>query len=134
MTLAYLEKSTRSLQSSKATFDIKNYEDSVALAYYSMYYSVLALFFRIGLKCENHSAAIILLKKVFDIDNRTISEAKTERVDKQYYVDFDVTKAEVLDMLGIAEEFNANLLHYIDNINQDEIVELRKKVESVFNS
>jgi len=39
------------------------------MAYYSMYYSVLALFFATGIKCENHTAAIILLREIFAIDN-----------------------------------------------------------------
>jgi uncharacterized protein (UPF0332 family) len=34
-----------------------------------MYYSVLALFFATGIKCENHTAAIILLREIFAIDN-----------------------------------------------------------------
>ena len=48
---AYLEKSEKSLNSAKATFGIGSYEDAVALAYYSMYYVVLALLFKIGVKC-----------------------------------------------------------------------------------
>src|SRR3990167_1462213 len=73
---AYLRKSEKSLKSAKVTSDIENYEDSVALAYYSMYYSLLALLFRTGIKCENHTGAIILLQEVFSIDNKAISKAK----------------------------------------------------------
>ena len=73
---AYLEKSEKSLNSAKATFGIGSYEDAVALAYYSMYYVVLALLFKIGVKCENHTAAIILLEQIFDINNELIQKAK----------------------------------------------------------
>src|SRR3972149_8796449 len=89
---AYLQRSSESLSSAKALMKIGNLKDAVALAYYSMYHCLLALLFGIGIKCENHEAGIILLKEVFEIDNTTISKAKAERVDKQYYVDFEVMR------------------------------------------
>jgi hypothetical protein len=48
-----------------------------------MYYSVLALFFAAGIKCENHTTAIILPDDIFGIDNSAIASAKSERIDKQ---------------------------------------------------
>ena len=84
---AYLQSSDESISSVKALLEIGNLKDAVALAYYSMYYCLLALLFRIGIKCENHAAAIILLTEVFGIDNASISKAKGERIDNQYYVD-----------------------------------------------
>lgn len=42
------------------------------MAYYSMYYMVLALLFATGIKCENHSGAIILLERLYGIDNHRI--------------------------------------------------------------
>ena len=128
---AYLEKSDKSMNSSKVTFEIESYEDSIALAYYSMYYSVLALLFRIGVKCENHTATIILLKKVFNIDNESLFKAKKERVDKQYYVDFSVTKNEVQEMIIKTEQLNSKILEFINNLNQDGIRRYRKNAESL---
>lgn len=92
---------------------------------------VLSLFFRIGIKCENHTAAIILLKEVFDKDNTFIDKAKTERVDKQYYVDFSVTKKEVDQMIKGAEQFNSELFSFIDSLNQDKIRKYRIKANLV---
>ncbi|HLD79374.1 MAG TPA: HEPN domain-containing protein [Candidatus Nanoarchaeia archaeon] len=128
---AYLQRSEESLRSAKALLQINNLKDAVALAYYSMYYSLLALLFRIGIKCENHTGAIMLLKEIFDIDNRKISAAKKERVDKQYYVDFSVTKEEVTDMITITEEFNSQLLYFIDNLNQNKIKEYQERVAKI---
>lgn len=129
--VAYLQRSEESLRSAKALFQINNLKDSVALTYYSMYYSLLALLFRIGIKCENHTGAIMLLKEIFDINNEKIAAAKKERVDKQYYVDFSVTKEEVSDMIIIAEEFNSQLLHFIDNLNQNKIKKYQEKVTKI---
>jgi uncharacterized protein (UPF0332 family) len=122
---AYLQKSDKSLVSAKALLDIGNLEDSVAMAYYAMYHCLVALLFRTGIKCENHSAAIILLQEVFGIDNSQISKAKSERVDKQYYVDFSISKNETGDAILAAEEFKANLKDFIDRLNSEKIREYR---------
>src|SRR3989344_1991227 len=118
---AYLQRSEESLRSAKALLQINNLKDAVALAYYSMYYSLLALLFRTGIKCENHTGAIMLLKEVFNIDNVKIAKAKKERIDKQYYVDFSVTKEEVNKMVQTAEEFNAEILDFIEKLDNDKI-------------
>lgn len=45
---AYMEKATKSLKSSKVLLKIKNLEDSIALAYYSMYFALLSLCSELG--------------------------------------------------------------------------------------
>ena len=124
---AYLEKSTKSLSSAKALLDIGNLEDSVAMAYYSMYHCLLSLLFRIGIKCENHAAAIIMLKKVFGIENSSISNAKTERIDKQYYLDFVVTDNDAKQSIESAEDFISEIKDFIDRLNNKKIEEFHNK-------
>jgi uncharacterized protein (UPF0332 family) len=122
---AYFKKSDKSLNSAKVLTDIGNFEDAVALIYYSMYYNILALLFRIGIKCENHTGAIMLLKDIFSIYNAQVFNAKKERVDKQYYIDSAITKKEVNDMIRTAEEFNNELINFIDTLNSDKIKNYR---------
>ncbi|MFW6450034.1 MAG: HEPN domain-containing protein, partial [Nanoarchaeota archaeon] len=119
--------------SAKATYEIESYEDSVALTYYSMYYSVLALLFRTGVKCENHTAAAMLLKQIFDIDNKDIEQAKAQRIDKQYYVDFSVTKEEVKNAIRTAEDFNTKIFNFIDSLSNKDVDYYRKKTQSLLN-
>ncbi len=128
---SYLLKSESNLASAKILLQNNKLEESVGLAYYSMYHSVTALLFKTGIKCENHAASIILLKKVFDIDNTEISFAKSERVDKQYYVDFHITRAEVIDAINVSERFNKQLLDFISRISQKEIIEYRAKFKKL---
>ena len=128
---AYLQRSEESLSSAKALLKIGNLRDSVSLAYYSMYHCLLALLFRIGVKCENHAAAIILLAKVFGKDNRSISKAKNERVDKQYYVDFKITEKEAEDSIVIAEEFITDIRDFIEKLNHEDITLYQKKAHDV---
>jgi uncharacterized protein (UPF0332 family) len=89
MKLSYLTKSENCLKSSKILFQNKLYENSTSEAYYSIYNSLLALLFKIGIKSENHSASIILFEKLFN--NKELAKialwAKEERIDKQYYVE-----------------------------------------------
>ncbi|MEA3379132.1 MAG: HEPN domain-containing protein [Nanoarchaeota archaeon] len=111
---SYLEKSESNLISAKILLENDRLEEAVYLAYYSMYHVVTALFFKVGIKCENHSAAIILLKRIFGLDNSDISFAKQERVDKQYYTDFKIKKEEVKDGIKTAEGFNAAILDFMN--------------------
>ena len=127
---AYIERSMESITSAKTLFRINHLKDAVALTYYSMYYSLLALLFRTGIKCENHTGAIMLLKEVFNIDNVKIAKAKKERIDKQYYVDFSVKKEEVNKMVQTAEEFNAEILDFIEKLDNDKIEIYQKTTKS----
>jgi uncharacterized protein (UPF0332 family) len=93
-----------------------------------MYYSVLALFFATGIKCENHTAAIMLLEDIFGIDNSAIESAKSERIDKQYYVATAPVRDEVIALIKTAESFNAELLDVIDRLTNEKIESVRKKL------
>lgn len=129
---AYLQRSEESLSSAKALMKIGNLKDSVALSYYSMYHCLLAALFRIGIKCENHTASIILLKETFGMDNELISKAKSERVDKQYYVDFEINKQETEESIKIAEEFISDMVSLSAAMNEDKITEYHKKAAELF--
>jgi uncharacterized protein (UPF0332 family) len=129
---SYIIKSDKSLISAKVVLDIDNFEDSVALLYYSMYYSVLALLFVIGIKSENHTCSIILLKELFGINNEDIFNAKKERIDKQYYVDFQVTGRQVKDLIVIAENFNSRVQSFMDSLTNSDVQKYRIKAEEFF--
>jgi len=124
---SYFEKSESNLISSKILFKENRLEEAVALTYFSMYNLVLALLFGVGIKCENHSAGIILLKNVFELDNNLLIEAKKERIDKKYYTDFSIVKEEVIQGIFSAENFNRNLKAFILQLNNQKITFYRDK-------
>lgn len=126
---SYLKKSESNLISAKILLENNKLEESVSLVYYSMYHMLTALFFKVGIKCENHSASIILLKELFSIDNSNILFAKKERIDKQYYTDFNISKQEILEAIRIAEDFNKRLLDFISKLDNQEVKEYRKKLK-----
>ena len=130
MKSACQKKSESHYASARLLLDNDLFEQSVSMAYYSMYYSVLALFFATGIKCENHTAAIILPSEVFAIDNTDLEHAKAERIDKQYYVTSAPVRDDAVALIRTAESFNAELRDFIDHLTNDKI----KKYRQIFQS
>ena len=128
---SYIEKSRNSLKSAEILLEKELIENSVPMAYYSMYNMLIALLYFVGIKCENHSASIIILKELFGIDNSKISFAKTERIDKQYYVDFKVSRSDAELMTETAREFNSVLYDFIDKLTAKQISDYRNNFEKV---
>ncbi len=60
-----------------------------------------------------------------------ISFAKEERIDKQYYVNFILTKDSAQDMLSRAEAFMIQIKLIIQNLKNEEIMELRKAFSKI---
>jgi len=138
MKSSYLEKADNYTKASKILFQNKLLENSVSEAYYCMYNSLLALLFKIGIKSENHSASIILLKRLFGRDDLfdIISFAKKERIDKQYYIKFqqkfELTEDTSKDMILKAEDFLVKIKLFIDNLNNEDIKSIRESFQSIF--
>jgi len=86
--ISYLKKADNCFRSAKLLLQNELCENSISMSYYSMYNSLTSLLFNVSIKSENHSASIIILKKLFGkIDLfKIISFAKDERIDRQYYV------------------------------------------------
>ncbi len=127
MKIAYLNKAESHLVSARLLLDNDLFEQSVSMAYYSMYYSVMALFCANGIKCENHTAAIILLTEIFSRDNTEIKDAKRERIDKQYYVTSTPVQGDVVALIRTAESFNAELRDFTERLTSRDIGQFRKK-------
>jgi len=128
---AYLKKSESNLISSKILIKNNRFEEAVSLAYYSMYHMTQALFFKTGIKCENHTATIMLLKKIFEIDAKELSDAKKERVNKQYYVDSSIVKEDAEDLIVTAERFNSNIHDFMERLKRQDIEIFRRKAKQI---
>jgi len=135
---SYLRKADNSLRSAKILLQNDLYENSMGEAYYAMYNCVLALLHKIGIKSENHSASIILLRRLFEARTLAgiISSAKEEREDKQYYVESKqkekATGGSCSRMISKAEDFMVELRLVIDSIKTEDINRIRKNFEDMF--
>ncbi|MBI4015254.1 MAG: HEPN domain-containing protein [Candidatus Aenigmarchaeota archaeon] len=134
---SYLEKSEACIKSATLLLNNDLYENSISMSYYAMYNSLTALLFKIGIKCENHSGSILLLQKLFNRPDlfKTISFAKDERIDKQYYVsskkNVGVIKDSAHDMVSKAENFVIQLKLIIKNLGNEDIETLRKRFKLI---
>ena len=134
---SYLTKAENCLKSAKILFQNNLYENSVSEAYYSMYNSLLALLFRIGIKSETHAGSIELLKILFDKEDlyKSLSSAKAERIDKQYYIeskqDFKLNKSSCEAMIIKAEQFLISLRILISQLNNKKIELFRYKFKNL---
>lgn len=133
---SYIEKSNNSLRSAKILVKNNLFEDSVSMSYYSMYNCLLALFFKIGVKSENHSGSILLFKKLFRRNElfKILSFAKEERIDKQYYVTpkkKDLTKKPTIEMIRYAEKITIELKLIMEKLNNEKIGKLREKFKKI---
>lgn len=128
---SYIEKSRSYLSSAKLLLEHDKLEESVSMSYYSMYYAAIALLHKTGIKSENHTATIVLLKELYGIDNTALQEAKKERVDKQYYVDFTITRDETQTLIRKAETFNATLLDHNEKLTNQQIKKHREKIKKL---
>jgi len=130
---SYIEKSIHSIKAAQALLKIDLVDESVSMSYYSMYHCLMALMRKCGIKCENHAGNILLLKKLFGNEAlfNSISSAKTERIDKQYYVDFKASKKDAEDMVIQAQDFTREIKCLIERLNSKEINEIRSKFDSL---
>jgi len=128
---SYELKSQSSLKSSKILIKNSLLEDSISMSYYSMYNKLLSLFYKIGLKSENHFFSIFVLKEIFGFENKERFLAKKERIKTQYYSNFKLTKENAKKSIITAEEFNANLGFFIDNLSLKEITIYRIKFKEL---
>lgn len=128
---SYINKSDSYLESAKILLKSEKLEESVSIAYYAMYHCLLALLFKYGIKSENHAVSIILLKELFKEKELAdiISFGKSERVDKQYYIDFEITKDDAVDMIKKAEKFITKCRLVIKNTDKDKIERIIKELE-----
>ena len=134
---SYEKKGIECREVAKLAFENKYFESAITQSYYSMYNNVLSLFFKCGIKCENHSAAAIMIKDIFDQRelSDTFSKAKTERIDKQYYItslqNNPATKESAKDMISLAMNFNPKMISFKNNLNLEDIKNIREKFNKI---
>src|SRR3989344_7062144 len=123
MSQSYLIKSGKWKNAAQVVYGAELYEPAVSIAYYEMYNSVIALFFKCGIKCENHTASVILLAEIFQFESlaNNLDEFRKERIDSQYYVHQNIPKQECKSLLDTAQKFQVSLLSYMKTLTNADI-------------
>lgn len=134
MSLSYEKKGAECREVAILAYNNGYFESAITQSYYSMYNHVQSLFFKCGIKCENHSASAILLKDFFKQGELHLifSKAKEERIDKQYYItpsqNNPATKESAKEMIGISMKFNPQITAFKNNLKLEEIKKIRDKI------
>ncbi len=137
ISISYEKKAKDCLKSSRVLLKEELNENSIGEAYYSMYNILQSMFYKCGIKCENHSAAAILLDKVFNLNKeyKTFLEAKTDRIDNQYYItqkqNRPATKESTQSLISSASNFILNINEFKINLSLSQIEEIRKKFQKL---
>lgn len=133
-----LQKAEACLTSAKVLLPHELYENSIVNSYYTMYNALTALLFKVGIKCENHEACIILFRRLFNKPDlsKIIVFGKEERIDKQYYPtskdNLPPTEQSTKDMIIKAEDFLVKIKLLITQVNNEDISKIRKNFDEFF--
>ena len=106
---------------------------AISACYYSMYYSLYAIYMKIGIKCEIHSCTIELMKKVLiefysKEELKIIKKAFDARNIAQYYVDKIVSKEDTNYIMEKAPLFFNKSKEILAKINEKDIKDIRDKI------
>ena len=72
------------------------------------------------------------MKELFSLDNKNISFAKEERIDKQYYIEFKITQEDAKDMISKAETFIDELDMFVDKLTEEKVITYREEFENAY--
>ncbi len=124
---AYIQKAETCLQELRT---VKTKEWKITTAYYTMYFSLYALFMRVGIKCEIHSCTIASMP-LFFFDYFTkeqflfMKDACTARNDAQYYVDHVVSEEIQQKMEKEAPLFFLHCKHLVVSLDEKSVEKIR---------
>lgn len=131
---AYVKKAETALNAASALKGNKEWE--VSSSYYAMYFSLYAVMSKIGVKCENHSCSIAFMKeflpeKFKKADSDFLKKSMQARVDIQYYSNRGIDEQFYQKMMKDAPIFLVECKELINSIKQDEINQIRNKLEKI---
>lgn len=112
-----------------------NTDWEITSAYYAQYFSVYALFQKIGLKSEIHSCTLelmkIYLKNYFSLDElNLIIKSQKSRIDLQYYSQRNISEKLHLEILKNTPLFLIKSKEIATLLNEREIKLIRGRIQN----
>lgn len=106
---------------------------AISACYYSMYYSLYAIFMKVGVKCEIHACSLEFMKFGLmdfysDEDLRLIRKAFDLRNMAQYYVNKFIEDCDVGYIFSGALGFLSKSINILAKLNEDDIKKIRGKI------
>ena len=129
----YYENAEESMKVLKSIKETKSNMWLATTKYYIEYFAVYSVLMKIGIKCEIHDCTIALIKFLEDEDiiekgtSKLLEEDKELRIDNQYYLK---NKSVNIDFEKLSE-FLLLIKESLNKLDDDNITELRKKIEEI---
>ncbi|MEA3378985.1 MAG: hypothetical protein U9Q69_05115 [Nanoarchaeota archaeon] len=91
----YLNKSEDALKAAASLKGNRSWE--ISSNYYAMYFALYSIFLKVGVKCENHTCTLELMKNFFltyftKEDVKLIKDSMGLRIEAQYYLDKKISQ------------------------------------------
>jgi len=136
---AYIQKAKSSLNMLDSALEKDEVDWIATTAYYSRYFALYALLQKCGIKSEIHDCTISLMHFLF-VEGTIVEEhfynelqlAKELRIDVQYYVTEDLNKEKLKTDSETATNFVLEMEETIEKITEDQINNIREKLEAIF--
>lgn len=131
---AYRQKSRNALKSMEVNAKANLVDWAVSASYYAEYFAVYSLLSKIGVKCEIHDCTITLFEYLFSdiIPKETLKDlrnSKGNRIEAQYYT--QEINLDLGEVISRTKKFVVELEKTTDELNNEEISELRTKLENL---
>ena len=102
-----------------------------------MYFSLYAIFMRVGIKCEIHACSIEIMKKILtdyfsSEEIILLQKSLTARIDSQYYTDRTVEEEQRIVMVKNAPKFHLKCKEITIMLTAKEIITIRKIITNSF--
>jgi len=124
---AYVRKAEGALESMRA--NVSN-DWKIAMAYYTIYFSLYSVLAKIGVKSGIHACTIEFARRFLgghfsDAEIEFVEESFKARIDAQYYVDRGVPDAQCHEMMDTAPEFLVKCKAVLVTLNEKRTNEIR---------
>lgn len=125
---AYLKKAEDALE---AMHSVPSNDWKISTGYYALYFSLYAVLMKIGIKSENHTCTIVLMRHLlrdfFAPDECEILEkARQARVETQYYISSDASGGFVDTLAQQVPRFLMKCRGIVDGLKEKEVQTLRQ--------
>lgn len=110
---------------------VSSFDWKISTGYYSLYFSLYSLLMKIGIKSENHSCTIEimrnLLNEYFTPDECDLLDtARRARVETQYYVTTTVSEEFSATLSKRVPRFLVTCKSVVNGLDEKQVQELRK--------
>ncbi|QYZ79793.1 hypothetical protein E2N92_10310 [Methanofollis formosanus] len=126
---AYLKKAEEAME---AMHSVTSNDWKISTGYYSLYFSLYSVLTGIGFRSENHTCTIVLMRHLLDgfftpEECEMVERARQARVETQYYVAGDVSRAYAERLAQQVPRFLVKCRGIVDGLNEREVQALRER-------